>query len=354
MKKLLPPLFLVVIFLFSSSLRAITLDEVIALSEAGFEDSTIISILERTDSEFDLITQDLIELKEAGVSEEIITHMLEAEEYYEEEEEYSDRASVDVYHHYDYPHWSFYLGYGYPSDYFYSGFYYGWGYPLGWYYPYDPYWYGYWGCWHGHRYCHYGYDHYYHSSYKKGKRRRGFDNYRFTGKDYSFRTKGKKYRKDKEKWGIKKDYYAGRDSRKELNFKEKTDKKGVQKGYKRVSKKDSKIKGEGRKKHSRKISSRRYSKNRSDRTYGKNSSQGKGYLKGSKKSSSRGHYLKRSSNSRGQGYFSKGSSGARYRQNAPHFRGRSGGMRGSSFRGSFRGAGSSGGGHRTSQRGHRR
>lgn len=388
MKKLLPPFLLIVIFLFSSSLPAITIDEVIALSEAGFEDSTIISILERTDSEYDLITQDLIKLKEAGVSEEIITYMLKAEEYYEEEgeyEEYSDRPRVEVYHYYDYPHWSLYLGSGYPYDYLYSGFYFGWGYPLGWYYPYGYYWhYPYDPYWYGDRYCHYGDDYYYHFSYEKGKRRRGFSDYRFTDKDYSLRTKGKKYRKDREKLGIKKDYYVERDSRKELNFKERTNKKRVQKGYKRVSKKGSKevfakvhsrkkgskseyrksdskrsskyrkVKGERRKKQVPKISSRRYSKNKSDRAYGKNSSPRKGYSKGNKRSSSRGYYLKGNSNSRSQGYFSKRSSGGRHRQDAPHFRGRSGEMRGSSFRGSFRGAGHSGGGHRTSHRGHRR
>ncbi len=387
MKKLMKPFLLIVIFLFSSSLPAITIDEVISLSQAGFEDGTIISILDRTDSEFDLITQDLIKLKEAGVSEEIITYMLQAEEYYEEEgeyEEYSDRARVELYHYYDYPGWSSYLGYGYPYDYLYSGFYFGWGFPSAWYYPYYPNYYDYGGYWYGDRYCNWGDDYYYHFSYEKGKRRRGFSDYRFTDKDYSLGTKGKKYRKNREKLGIKKDYYVERDSRKELNFKGKTNKKGVQKDYKRVSKKDSKevfakvdsrrkgskseyrksdsrrsskyrkVKGERRKKQSPKISSRRYSKNRSDRAYGKNSSPRKGYSKGTKRSSSRGHYLKQSSNSRGQGYFSKRSSGGQYRQDASHFRGRSGGMRGSSFRGSHRGGGHSGGGQRTTHRGHRR
>src|SRR5687767_14443110 len=58
--------------------EVMTNDEVIALSKAGLNPSIIINKIRTSKTNFDMSTDALIKLKQAGISDEIVTTMLEA------------------------------------------------------------------------------------------------------------------------------------------------------------------------------------------------------------------------------------------------------------------------------------
>src|SRR4051794_31712610 len=58
--------------------ETLTNSEVISLTKAGLSQSLIIGKIRTTKSRFDLSTDGLISLKQAGVSDEILTAMMEA------------------------------------------------------------------------------------------------------------------------------------------------------------------------------------------------------------------------------------------------------------------------------------
>jgi hypothetical protein len=59
------------------SLRAMKMEDVIALSKAGVSDSLIIGMMDATDSWFQLKTQDVLDLRAAGVNEKVISAMMQ-------------------------------------------------------------------------------------------------------------------------------------------------------------------------------------------------------------------------------------------------------------------------------------
>jgi hypothetical protein len=100
------------------SLRAMKMEDVIALSKAGVSDSLIIGMMDVTDSWFKLKTQDVLDLRNAGVSEKVISAMMQPPP--QSSNKPSD-SSVTRY-------------YVYPPSYWYDGWWYDGFYPY-WYYP---------------------------------------------------------------------------------------------------------------------------------------------------------------------------------------------------------------------------
>jgi hypothetical protein len=116
---------------------AVTVDEIIAMTEAGVSDDVIVALLEATDSAFYLSPDDIMALEEAGVDDDIIMAMIGSTEYRE------GKADEDVYLKLDEdefrrlfleddnPEDTYYGSQGYerqPEYYYSSGSYYGQGY----------------------------------------------------------------------------------------------------------------------------------------------------------------------------------------------------------------------------------
>ncbi len=77
MKKL-PIYFACLLLLVSASWATLTNESVVKMIQAGLEEDTIVSVIEKDESNFDLSVDGLIALKEAGVSENLIQVMLDA------------------------------------------------------------------------------------------------------------------------------------------------------------------------------------------------------------------------------------------------------------------------------------
>ena len=99
------------------TLRMMKMQDVIALSKAGVSDSLIIGMMDATNTWFQLKAQDVIDLRNAGVSEKVITAMMQPPPPIGK----TSDSNVAQY-------------YGYPSFFWYDGFYPYWDYP-DWYYP---------------------------------------------------------------------------------------------------------------------------------------------------------------------------------------------------------------------------
>jgi len=65
---------------------------VIKLVKAGFKEKTIISIINSRPNRFNLTTEQLIQLKHNGVSENVILAMLSLREYHSEDEDWADES----------------------------------------------------------------------------------------------------------------------------------------------------------------------------------------------------------------------------------------------------------------------
>ncbi len=104
------------------TLRAMKMEDVIALSKAGVSDSLIIGMMDATDSWFQLKTQDVINLRNAGVSEKVIAAMMQPPP--QPSGKTGDSNAVRYY--------------AYPSLFWYDGFYPYWYYPAFGYRSYHP------------------------------------------------------------------------------------------------------------------------------------------------------------------------------------------------------------------------
>jgi CRISPR/Cas system CMR-associated protein Cmr5 small subunit len=94
------------------TLRAMRMQDVIALSKAGVSDSLIIAMMDATDSWFQLKTQDVLDLRNAGVSEKVMHAMIQQPSVSSDQS--SDSNGV---RYYTYPPYFWYGGY-YPFGYF--------------------------------------------------------------------------------------------------------------------------------------------------------------------------------------------------------------------------------------------
>jgi hypothetical protein len=106
------------------TLRAMKMDDVIALSKAGVSDSLIIGMMDATDTWFRLKTQDVIDLRNAGVSERVIAAMMQPPP-----QPSSKTSDSNVVRYYTYPPFFWYDGF-YPYWYYPTfsvrmGYYYG-------------------------------------------------------------------------------------------------------------------------------------------------------------------------------------------------------------------------------------
>ena len=96
------------------TLRAMKMQDVIALSKAGVSDSLIIGMMDATDSWFQLKTQDVIDLRNAGVSDKVVAAMMQPPP--QPSDKTGDSSTTGYY--------------AYPPYFWYDGFYYPY-----WYYP---------------------------------------------------------------------------------------------------------------------------------------------------------------------------------------------------------------------------
>ncbi len=56
----------------------LSIEDIKAMSRAGIDDSTIIDMIRRTDSVYNLTSEQVIELQKAGVSQRVINYMINA------------------------------------------------------------------------------------------------------------------------------------------------------------------------------------------------------------------------------------------------------------------------------------
>jgi hypothetical protein len=56
--------------------RAVTLDDIVALSKAGVADSVLIAVIDADQTVFNLSPQQIIDLKRAGVADSVVTRMV--------------------------------------------------------------------------------------------------------------------------------------------------------------------------------------------------------------------------------------------------------------------------------------
>jgi hypothetical protein len=129
---------------------AFGLKDVLQMHQDGIADSLIVQKIEYSGKTFHLDADDMRALKEAGVSDEVVSAMLRTEARGDGEDYYDDSYG---YGYYSYPHTRLYLGFGL------GGYYpYGWHHGAYWYPRYHPYYsnryhgiyryrghYGYWG-----------------------------------------------------------------------------------------------------------------------------------------------------------------------------------------------------------------
>jgi hypothetical protein len=152
--------------LFCSSASALTLEDIIYMSSAGVDDVIIIAKIDASGVVFDMSTREIVALWEAGVSAEVIEHMIATSSGAPVGAE-SSESEYEYYEYYDHDDiivirqpstFSLHFGFGYYDGWYYPNwwwgtpYYYGY-YPYGWYgyhWPYyyhcSPYYYD-WNCW---------------------------------------------------------------------------------------------------------------------------------------------------------------------------------------------------------------
>lgn len=70
------PVIVAVLLLAPASARAVTIDDIVALSNAGVTDSILIAVIDADQTVFDLTPQQILELKQAGVSDNVVVKMV--------------------------------------------------------------------------------------------------------------------------------------------------------------------------------------------------------------------------------------------------------------------------------------
>jgi len=105
----------------------LTIDDVIALAQDTVSDAIIISQIKATRSYFQLTTEDIRKMKKAGVSEKVITAMINTAEpprYARRQRRYYSSPGYYYPYYYGYPWYSsIYFGFGYRPSYFGHGYY---------------------------------------------------------------------------------------------------------------------------------------------------------------------------------------------------------------------------------------
>ena len=70
------PVIVAVLLLVPANVRAVTVDDIVALSNAGVTDSILIAVIDADQTVFDLTPQQVLELKQAGVSDTVVVKMV--------------------------------------------------------------------------------------------------------------------------------------------------------------------------------------------------------------------------------------------------------------------------------------
>ncbi len=116
---------------------------ILDLLDAGVSNLSIQRYVERNDFTFDLSSQDLVALKRAGASDDLILFLQDREETPSRAAEKRNREEYDSPEYGVGTYTPYYYGYAYGYPYFYSGFYYPYYYPYYSYYSPYPYYYPY-------------------------------------------------------------------------------------------------------------------------------------------------------------------------------------------------------------------
>jgi hypothetical protein len=70
------PVIVAVLLCVPTTARAVTIDDIVALSNAGVTDSIVIAVIDADQTVFDLTPQQILELKQAGVSDSVVVKMV--------------------------------------------------------------------------------------------------------------------------------------------------------------------------------------------------------------------------------------------------------------------------------------
>ena len=70
------PVVVATLLLVPTSARAVTIDDIVALSNADVADSIVIAVIDADQTVFDLTPQQILELKQAGVSDSVVVKMV--------------------------------------------------------------------------------------------------------------------------------------------------------------------------------------------------------------------------------------------------------------------------------------
>jgi hypothetical protein len=70
------PVIIAVVLVAPANARAVTIDDIVALSNAGVTDSILVAVIDADQTVFDLTPQQILELKQAGVSDNVVVKMV--------------------------------------------------------------------------------------------------------------------------------------------------------------------------------------------------------------------------------------------------------------------------------------
>ena len=79
----LVPLIVAVLLLAPTTVRAVTVDDIIALSKSGVTDSVVIALIDADQTVFHLTPGQIVELKRAGVSDNVVVKMIDTARQFE-------------------------------------------------------------------------------------------------------------------------------------------------------------------------------------------------------------------------------------------------------------------------------
>src|SRR4030095_14718214 len=85
-----------VLLLAPTTVRAVTVDDIIALSKSGVADSVLIALIDADQTVFNLAPQQIADLKRAGVSDDVVVKMLAtARDFRERARELAERTQSE-------------------------------------------------------------------------------------------------------------------------------------------------------------------------------------------------------------------------------------------------------------------
>ena len=90
------PVVVAVLLLAPAQARAVTVEDIVALSRAGVADSVLIAVIDADQTVFELTPQQIVDLKRAGVSDSVVVKMVGTTREFDRREPREDRPTLVI------------------------------------------------------------------------------------------------------------------------------------------------------------------------------------------------------------------------------------------------------------------